>query len=343
LGLAGLILVVNAGSTTLKLNLVAADQSVTSLQSLDPLPTGIDAVAHRVVHGGDLREPVRIDREVEERLRRAVELAPLHNKPAIEAIAEARRVLPGVPHVAVFDTAFHATIPSVAATYALPEEWRRVIRRYGFHGLSVQWASERVPVSRLVVCHLGGGCSITAVRDGRSVDTTMGFTPLEGVPMATRAGSVDPGALLHLLRRGTSLERLDHALEYESGLLALSGSSGEVSELERAGNEAARFALDVLAYRVAGAVASMSVALGGLDAVVFTAGIGENSADVRRRVCSRLAFLGVELDAERNAGAVPDAEIGAQSSPVRVVVVRAREELVAARAARTALGSGDRV
>jgi acetate kinase len=342
LGLAGLILVVNAGSTTLKLNLVAADESVTPVWSLDGLPPGIDAVAHRVVHGGDLREPVHIAGDVEERLRQAVELAPLHNLPAIEAIAAARSVLPDVPHVAVFDTAFHATIPPVAATYALPEEWRREIRRYGFHGLSVQWASERVPVSRLVVCHLGGGCSITAVRDGRSLDTTMGFTPLEGVPMATRAGSVDPGALLHLLRGGTPLERLDHALEYESGLLALSGRSGEVGELERADDEAARFALDLLAYRVAGAVATMAVALGGIDAVVFTAGIGENSADVRRRVCSRLGFLGVELDEERNATAVADAEIGTESSPVRVVVVRAREELVAARVARAVLGLGDR-
>lgn len=342
MGLAGLILVVNAGSTTLKLNLVAADESVSPVRSLHALPAGIEAVAHRVVHGGELREPVRIDADVEERLRQAVELAPLHNKPAIDAIAETRRALPDVPHIAVFDTAFHATLPPVAATYALPEEWRREIRRYGFHGLSVQWASERVPVSRLVVCHLGGGCSVTAVLDGRSVDTTMGFTPLEGVPMATRAGSVDPGALLHLLRRGTPLERLDHALEHESGLLALSGRTGEVDELERAGDDAARFALDVLAYRVAGAVAAMSVALGGLDALVFTAGIGENSPDVRRRVCSRLGFLGVDLDDERNVSAGGDAEVGAQSSPVRVVVVCAREELVAARAARTVLDSGDR-
>jgi len=342
LGLAGLILVVNAGSTTLKLNLVAADESVSPVRSLHTLPGGIEAVAHRVVHGGELREPVRIDADVEERLRQAVELAPLHNKPAIDAMAEARRALPDVPHIAVFDTAFHATLPPVAATYALPEEWRCEIRRYGFHGLSVQWASECVPVSRLVVCHLGGGCSVTAVLDGRSVDTTMGFTPLEGVPMATRAGSVDPGALLHLLRRGTALERLDHALEHESGLLALSGRTGEVAELEHADDDAARFALDVLAYRVAGAVAAMSVALGGLDALVFTAGIGENSPDVRRRVCSRLGFLGVDLDNERNVNARGDAEVGAQSSPVRVVVVRAREEFVAARAARTVLGSGDR-
>jgi acetate kinase len=342
LGLAGLILVVNAGSTTLKLSAVAVDGSSAPVASFEEVPAGVDAVAHRVVHGGNLREPVLIDRGVEERLRRTVELAPLHNKPAIDAIDDARRVLPDVPHIAVFDTAFHATLPPVAATYALPEAWRREIRRYGFHGLSVQWASERVPVARLVVCHLGGGCSVTAVRDGRSVDTTMGFTPLEGVPMVTRAGSVDPGALLHLLRRGTSVERLDAALEHESGLLALSGRSGEVDELERVDDEPARFALDVLAYRVAGAVAAMTVALEGLDAVVFTAGIGENSAGVRRRVCSRLGFLGLELDDERNANAPPDADIGAPSSPIRVVVVRAREELVAARAARSLLDSGDR-
>jgi acetate kinase len=342
LGLAGLILVVNAGSTTLKLNAVAADESSYPVPSLEEVPPGIAAVAHRVVHGGDLRDPVLIDSRVEERLRRAVELAPLHNKPAVDAIDEARRVLPDVPHVAVFDTAFHATLPPVAATYALPEAWRQEIRRYGFHGLSVQWSSERVPVSRLVVCHLGGGCSVTAVREGRSVDTTMGFTPLEGVPMATRAGSIDPGALLHLLRHGTSVERLDHALEHESGLLALSGRSGEVDELERADDEAASFALDVLAYRVAGAIAAMTVALDGLDAVVFTAGIGENSPDVRRRVCSRLGSLGVELDAERNAHARPDADIGTPSSPVRVVLVRAREEVVAARAARALLDSGGR-
>ena len=340
MGLAGLILVVNAGSTTLKLNAVAADESSYPVPSLGEVPLGIAAVAHRVVHGGDLRDPVLIDRRVEERLRRAVELAPLHNKPAVDAIDEARRVLPDVPHIAVFDTAFHATLPPVAATYALPEAWRQEIRRYGFHGLSVQWSSERVPVSRLVVCHLGGGCSVTAVREGRSVDTTMGFTPLEGVPMATRAGSIDPGALVYLLRHGTSVERLDHALEHESGLLALSGRSGEVDELERASDEAASFALDVLAYRVAGAVAAMTVALDGLDAVVFTAGIGENSPDVWRRVCSRLGFLGVELDAARNAHARPDADIGTPTSPVRVVVVRAREEVVAARVVRGLLDSG---
>jgi acetate kinase len=303
------------------------------------VPAGIEAVAHRVVHGGELREPTRIDDELEARLRRLVELAPLHNAPAVDAIAEARRALPGLPHVAVFDTAFHGTIPAVAATYALPGRWRREIRRYGFHGLSVQWASERVAVPRLVVCHLGGGCSITAVRDGRSVDTTMGFTPLEGVPMATRPGSVDPGALLYLLRHDVTEAELNEAIEHESGLLALSGISGDVSELERSHDPAADFAVQVLAYRVAGAVGAMSVALDGLDALVFTAGIGEHSPRVRREVCAHLGFLGVELDDARNDVAEPDAEVATAASAVRVVVVRAREEVIAARVTRALLAA----
>ena len=298
----------------------------------------VDAVAHRVVHGGELRDPTVIDDALQARLETLVELAPLHNAPAVEAIAEARRILPGVPHVAVFDTGFHATVPAVAATYALPHAWRRDVRRYGFHGLSVQWASERVRVSRLVVCHLGGGCSVTAVRDGRSIDTTMGFTPLEGVPMATRPGSVDPGALLYLLRQGVELELLDDALEHRSGLLALSGRTGDVAELERVGDDDARFALDVFAYRVAAAVGAMAVALGGLDALVFTAGIGENSAGVRADVCDRLRFLGVEVETERNAQAQPDVELSPDGSAVRVAVIRAREELVAGRAAQALLG-----
>jgi acetate kinase len=302
------------------------------------VPAGVEAVAHRVVHGAALRDPTRIDDAVEERLRELIDLAPLHNRPAVEAIEAARAALPGVPHVAVFDTAFHATLPPVAYTYALPDTRRREIPRYGFHGLSVRWASEQVRASRLVVCHLGGGCSVTAVRDGRSVDTTMGFTPLEGVPMSTRPGSVDPGALLHLLRRGVELEELDDAIEHRSGLLALSGTSGDVEELERFGGDRAAFALDLFAYRVGTAVGAMSVALGGLDALVFTAGIGENSARVRASVCAHVAFLGVELDIGRNEAGLPDGDISAGGSAVRVAVVRAREEIVAARDARTLLG-----
>jgi acetate kinase len=336
----GAILVVNAGSTSLKLSLVEADGETTELDSLDAAPGDLDAVAHRIVHGGRcFREPVLVDDGVSHQLRRLIELAPLHMTPAVAALDEARVRLAHVPHVAVFDTAFHATIPEEAATYALPrrvrEDWG--IRRYGFHGLSAQWASEEVQVERLVVCHLGGGCSVTAVRAARSVDTTMGFTPLEGVPMATRPGSVDPGALLYLLRHPLGLDELDRTLEHESGLLGLSGLSGDVRELERSDDPAARLALQIFSYRVATAVGAMAVALGGLDALVFTAGIGEHSAAVRADVCVRLAFLGVELDRERNAGAEADAEIGEDGSRVRVVVLRAREDIVAARAARAVI------
>ncbi len=277
------------------------------------------------MHGGELREPKVIDDELVERLRAVVDLAPLHNAPALAAIDSARRALPDVPHVAVFDTEFHATIPDFAATYALPAEWRSDIRRYGFHGLSVQWASERVRAPRLVVCHLGGGCSVTAVHDGRSVDTTMGFTPLEGLPGATRSGSVDPGALLYLLRHSISADDLDRVLEHESGLASLGGLDGELG-------------FGVFTYLVAKAVGGAAAALGGLDAVVFTAGIGENRADVRAAVAERLGHLGVALDEALNEDAVPDADVAAAGSRARTHVIRAREELVAARAARALLG-----
>jgi len=336
----GAIVVVNAGSTSLKLSLVEDDGGSTALESLEAAPASVDGVAHRIVHGGRrFRDPVVVDDAVERQLRQLVELAPLHMAPAVAALHEARASLPAVPHVGVFDTAFHATIPAEAASYALPlrarDDWG--VHRYGFHGLSVQWAAEQVQVERLVVCHLGGGCSVTAVRAGTSVDTTMGFTPLEGVPMATRPGSVDPGALLYLLRHHLSLDDLDRMLEHESGLLGLSGLSGDVRELEESDLAAARRALDTFTYRVAAAVAAMAAPLGGLDALVFTAGIGENSASVRAAVCRRLAFLGVELDDERNEHAVPDAEVGRTGASVRVVVLRAREDLVAARAARRLL------
>jgi len=273
---------------------------------------------------------VLVDDDVLEQIHELESIAPLHNAPAVRAIADARRALPDVPHVAVFDTAFHATIPEAAATYALPKRWRDWgIRRYGFHGLSVQWSSEQVRVPRLVVCHLGGGSSVTAVRDGRSVDTTMGFSPLEGVPMTTRSGSVDPGALIHLLReRGVDAETLDHELNFESGVKGLAGGAGDMREADG-------IALDVFVYRVATAIGAIAVALDGLDALVFTAGIGENSARVRAGICSRLGFLGVELDEDANEHARPDCVVSRGS--VAVHVVAAREEIVAARAARELL------
>jgi acetate kinase len=303
------VLVVNAGSTSLKLSLVEDDRAI-AVQGFD---VTADAVAHRVVHGGDrFREPVLVDSAVVEELGRLVDLAPLHNEPALRALREARQALPDVPHVALFDTAFHATLPEVAASYAVPASLG--IRRYGFHGLAVQSVAEQVRVPRLVVCHLGGGCSVTAVRDGRSVETSMGFTPLEGVPMATRSGSVDPGAVLSLAR-SRGIDEVERVLERESGLLGVSGVSGDVRELQD--DPRGAFALELFAYRVAQAVAACAVALGGVDVVAFSGGIGEHSERVRAAVVERLGFL----------------------QPFEARAVEAREDLVAAREARRLLGA----
>ena len=314
------VLVVNAGSTSLKLHLVDGDEA-TPVESFD---IDCDAVGHRIVHLGDLSvEAAAIDADVLRHIEQGVEIAPLHNRPALAAIEEARAALPGVPHVAVSDSHFHATMPPEAQRYAVPDSWRTDygVLRHGFHGIAVQWAVERVRVSRLVVCHLGGGCSVTAVKDGRSVDTTMGLTPLEGVPMVTRSGSVDPGALLYLVRRGVEVGELDRVLNEESGLTALGGLDEP-------------FVVSYFAHHVAKAVAGMAAALGGVDAVVFSGGIGEHRPDVRLAIAERLAFLGVELDLAANSHAEPDADVAAGGSFVRVHVLRVREELVIARAVR---------
>jgi acetate kinase len=305
------VLVVNAGSTSLKLHLVRGDRA----ETLDDFAPA-DAVGHRVVHGGRrFAEPAVVDAEVERAIEELAALAPLHNLRALEELRRARAALPDVPHVAVFDTAFHRTMPRAAATYAIPERWREEwdVHRYGFHGISVQWAASQVRVPRLVVCHLGGGCSVTAVRNGRSVDTTMGFSPLEGVPMATRSGSVDPGALLYLMREhGLTAEELADGLEHGSGLAGLSGGgSGDV-------RDASPLALDVFVHRVAAAVGAMATACGGVDALAFTAGIGEHATEVRERIVERVRFLG----------------------DFRVEVVPAREELVIAAETRRILRDG---
>jgi acetate kinase len=330
------VLVVNAGSTSLKLSVVDDDESSRVVESLEDA-TEVTAVGHRIVHGGEHFQPTLIDDALFEELESLVELAPLHNAPAVAAIARARQLLPNATHIAVFDTAFHRTMPRHASTYLLPEHFRtRGIHRYGFHGLSVAWSAAQVDAARLVVCHLGGGCSVTAVKNGKSVDTSMGFTPLEGVPMATRAGSFDPGALLYLLRHGVSLDELDHALEHESGLLGLAGS-GDVADLEHDPSPQAALALGIYCYRIAQTIAAMAVALDGLDALIFTAGVGEHSARVRADVCRRLAFVGVELDGEANAAASGDTDLTAATSRVAVRVVRAREDVMIARGARSAL------
>jgi acetate kinase len=242
-----------------------------------------EAVGHRVVHGGDrFVQPTLIEDDVVAGIDALSPLAPLHNVPALAAIREARSALPDIPHVAVFDTAFHASIPEEASTYAVPRRWREDwgVRRYGFHGIAVEWVASQVPVARLVVCHLGGGASVTAVRDGKSIDTTMGFSPLEGIPMATRSGSVDPAIALYLVREhGLSLEDVDRALEHESGLAALGGLDEPLG-------------LAVYTYRVAAAAAQMVMALDGIDVLAFSGGVGENRTDVRERIADRLGFVG---------------------------------------------------
>ena len=337
--MAGLkILVVNAGSTSLKLSVVEDDESSSPVAVARGGPETSAAVAHRVVHGGArFREPVLIDDDVLRALEGLSELAPLHNVPALTAIGEARRALPDVPHVAVFDTAFHATIPEVAYTYALPRRWREEwgIRRYGFHGLSVAWAAERVPVPRLVVCHLGGGCSVTAVLGrplGRHDD---GLQPARGRPDGDALGvdrSRDPALPAAPRARHDRRARARARARVGAARARRLGAGRGARGLARSRGRA--LALSVFCYRVAAAVAAMASALGGFDALVFTAGIGEGSAFVREQVCGRLGFLGVELDLEENGRAEPDATISAAGSPVRVRVVRAREDIVAARAAR---------
>ena len=347
------VLVVNAGSTSLKLHLVDPRDASTRLESLDAVDSaGLDAVAHRVVHGGDaFLEPAVIDASVLTAIAGLEPLAPLHNTPALKAIDDAMGRLPDVPHVAVFDTLYHASMPAEAREYAVPRRWREEwgVRRYGFHGLSVAWSAERAAALlgrtagdlRLVVCHLGGGCSVTAVAGGRSCDTTMGFSPLEGVPMATRSGSVDPAIPAYLVREhGMDVAGVERALTTESGLLGLGGSTDmrELAAAAEGGSEGARLAIDVFCHRVGGAIGSMAVSAGGLDAVVFTGGIGEGSAMVRRRVSERLGVLGVEIDGGLNDAVTEDEDVATAESRARVLVVASREELIAARAARAAVG-----
>ncbi len=304
-------------------------------------PRDLVAVGHRVVHGGDFTSSVRIAPGIRSRISALAELAPLHNPPGLETLAAAEAELPDVPHVAVFDTAFHAGLPPAARTYAVPERWTRDwgIHRYGFHGLSHAYCARRAaellarPETelRLVICHLGHGCSAAAVLGGRCVDTTMGFTPLEGLMMATRSGSLDPGIVLHVQRHhGLSAQEVEEALNHESGLLGVSGVSGDLREVlasARAGDERAHLAIDVYTHRVRHAIGALTATLAGIDALVFTAGVGENSAEVRAASCRGLEFLGLELDAARNERARPDADVARRGSRARILVIAAREDL----------------
>jgi len=310
---------------------------------------GVDAVGHRIVHGGtEFVEPVVIDTDVVRRLEALADLAPLHQPKSLHALELVEKALPEVPAVACFDTAFHAHLPAAAATYALPREWRArwPLRRFGFHGLSHAYASRRAaelagaPLEelRIVTCHLGAGASLAAVLGGRSVDTTMGFTPLEGLVMATRSGSVDPGLILWLEEHmGMPPSELASTLEHRSGLAGLTGTSDmkAILEAEAAGDDTAHLAVEVYLHRLRGEIARMAAALGGMDVLVFTGGVGERAAAIRARAAEGLAFLGVEIDAARNDVAEPDADIG--SGRVRAFAIAAREDLEIVRGVRSAL------
>ena len=364
------VLVVNAGSSSLKLSLLGpADQTLDSLDieawhgegataEMTAFVAGLDgvgAVGHRVVHGGS-RFPaaVVIDDDVRTAIADLADLAPLHQPRALAGIDATAALLPGVPAVACFDTAFHASMPDTAATYALPAAWRERfgLRRYGFHGLSHGYAARRAtellglsaPRLRIVTCHLGAGASLAAVSSGRSVDTTMGFTPLEGLVMATRSGSVDPGLLVWLLRDARlSVAELGDGLERSSGLAGLAGlpgGSGDMRDVLAAagrGDRAARLAIGVYLHRLRSEIAAMAAAMNGLDALVFTGGIGEHAPAVRAAAATGLAFLDVAIDEDSNDAARGDADISAPGSAVRTAVITAREDIEIARQARAVL------
>jgi acetate kinase len=387
------VLVVNAGSSSLKLSLLDDDDTVVAEEELragggspgggdmpaegpaggsgsdtsggwgadlkelgqalrGPL-AGAQAVGHRIVHGGEtFAGPVRVQGEVREALQALVDLAPLHQPRSLAALDAVSELLPDVPAVACFDTTFHAQMPAAAATYALPARWRERwrLRRYGFHGLSHAWVARRAPQLlgvpsdglRVVSAHLGAGASLCAIAGGRSLDTTMGFTPLEGLVMATRSGSVDPGMLLWLIEHERlAPHELAEALEHESGLLGLSGTADMVELTRRAlaGEARAELALAVYVHRLRAGVAAMAAAMGGVDVLAFTGGVGEGSAEVRKRTARGLAFLGVSIAEEANGSGEGDRDLSGPGAAVRTAVLRAREDLEIAAQTRATLAT----
>jgi acetate kinase len=379
---AGAVLVLNAGSSSLKASRIdpdgvavwrdevdwgadasrrsdRADTLSSLLARMDgsgaTAPVPIAAVGHRVVHGGPrFTTPVRVDAKVIAGLRDISDLAPLHNDVALTTIEAAQRLLPDIPHVACFDTAFHATLDDAARTYAIPAAWTTEwgLRRYGFHGLSVEWATQRAamllerPVVdvHLVVAHLGSGCSVTAVSAGRSVATSMGMTPLEGLMMGTRSGSLDPGVMLRLLdRQLLGVQELAEALDHASGLLGVSGRSSDMRvllEAEAAGDARAQLAIEMFVERAAAQMAGAATSLPRLDAVVFSGGIGERAASIRQRIVARLAVVGVPpLPAGPSGQADGDARLDVTPGQPAILRVEAREDLVIAQHTRMALAT----
>ncbi|NLB33713.1 MAG: acetate kinase [Tissierellia bacterium] len=318
------------------------DANYGAVKSLDE----IDAVGHRVVHGGEkFAQSVLIDDEVIEAMKECIVLAPLHNPPNIIGIEACKELLPNAPMVGVFDTAFHQTMPPVSFIYPLPYELyeEMKIRRYGFHGTSHKYVSERVVEltgknldgTKIVTCHLGNGASLTAIKDGKSFDTSMGMTPLEGLVMGTRCGDIDPAIVTFLMnKKNMTAEEVDNLMNKKSGVLGISGVSSDFRDIEGAaekGNVRAQLALDKFVYTVKKYIGSYAAAMGGLDVLVFTAGLGENSAPARQQVCQGLEFLGVEIDEAKNNIRGKEAEISKESSKVKVFVIPTNEEVMIAR------------
>jgi len=305
----------------------------------------IDVVGHRVVHGGPKYEdPVRLTPAVTAEIAKVSAFAPLHNRAELEGVEVIETLLGPVPQVAVFDTGFHRRMPQAAAVYPGPYQWfESGVHRYGFHGINHQYCAARaaqllrrdLSSLKLVTCHLGNGCSLAAIHEGHSIDTTMGFTPLEGLMMGTRSGSIDPGILTYLVREGRlQPQEIDDVLNKESGLLGISGISGDMREILAAmkqGHPRAQLAFDIYVHRLQAGIGAMVAVLGGVDCLVFTAGVGENSVEVRDAACKRLGFLGLELDGAANAQRPPDGDIATADSTVRVLIVRAQEDWAIAR------------
>jgi len=345
----------NSRGATLKESLKVASPAAATERLLDMLSSGkvlavaatseIDIVGHRIVNGGrEYTEPTLITPEVKSAIARMAALAPLHNRAELEGIELVEKKLGGVRQVAVFDTGFHSKLPDAAAVYPGPYEWfEQGIRRFGFHGINHQYCAGRAAQLlgkelrelKLVTCHLGNGCSLAAIRDGKSIDTTMGFTPLEGLMMGTRSGSIDPGILTYLIRKGQyTVQQLDELLNTKSGLLGISGISGDMREIETAikkSHARAKLAFEIFIHRLSAGIGAMIAALGGIDALIFSAGIGENSSEVRAATCSSFEYLRLRLAPEKNQHCSDDGDIAAADSAVRVLVIRAQEDWAIAR------------
>jgi acetate kinase len=308
-------------------------------------PSEVDMIGHRVVHGGEeYRQSTIINAEVKEAIARLSIFAPVHNPANLEGIKATEKIFGNIPQIAVFDTAFHAHLSPEAFTYAIPTKYtKQGIRRYGFHGISYQYCRDRaakilnrrVEDLRLIICHLGNGCSLSAIRNGQSIDTTMGFTPLEGLMMGSRCGSIDAGILIHLLRQpDMDVDKLDHLLNRESGLLGVSGISADLRPILKAiaeGNQQAQLAFDVYVHSLRSHIGSMIASLGGLDVLVFTAGVGENNSLIRESACASFEFLGLKLDLDKNNQKLLDCDIATPESKVRVLVIHTQEDWEIAR------------